>query len=360
MPRKQKFEGEVGVFLKPGSDVWCIRVTSADSKRTVREVGSHKDAVDAYLDHQAAKRLGMPSHIDLMRGPKFNQLVGVAASFYKGQSEAKEKRFLGMADPMLLAFGNRVAATLTTMELETWLLDQADENEWAPPTQNGYKSALVVIFREGVKANLIKKNPAKLILRAKDANRRMRFITEEEERRIRRTILESAKTYRADWEQRLAQIDLAINTGMRKSEQFGLTWDRVHLDQGIVFLENTKNGHSRNVFLNKRSKAALLLMKERHDRKGAAKNALVFPGGSSTRWFDSVLQIAGIHDAVWYTLRHTTASRLVMRGVHIAFVQRIMGHRTLHMTFRYAHLAAGHLLKAVEKLVPMRRPFFGE
>jgi len=48
-----------------------------------------------------------------------------------------------------------------------------------------------------------------------------------------------------------------------------------------------------------------------------------------------------------------------MRGVHIAIVQKIMGHRTLRMTFRYAHLAAGHLLAAVEKIVPEHRPFFG-
>jgi site-specific recombinase XerD len=57
--------------------------------------------------------------------------------------------------------------------------------------------------------------------------------------------------------------------------------------------------------------------------------------------------------------RHTTASRLVMRGVHVSLVQKIMGHRWLRMTFRYAHLAA-HLLEAVRKIVPERRPFFGD
>ncbi len=52
------------------------------------------------------------------------------------------------------------------------------------------------------------------------------------------------------------------------------------------------------------------------------------------KWFEGVLEEAGIHDAVWYTFRHTTASRLVMRGVPIAVVQKIMGHRTLRTTFR--------------------------
>ena len=202
--------------------------------------------------------------------------------------------------------------------------------------------------------------PFGFVVEAKDANRRMRLVSEEEERRIRQIVIERAKRYPSDWEERVAQIDVALNTGMRKSEQFGLTWNRVYLDKRFVFLDTAKNGHSRYVFLNKRAKAAFMFMKERHDQIGGAKNALVYPGGSSTRWFDNVLEEAGIHDAVWYTFRHTTASRLVMRGVHIAVVQKVMGHRTLRMTFRYAHLAAGHLLAAVEKVVPERRPFFGE
>jgi transposase-like protein len=44
-----------------------------------------------------------------------------------------------------------------------------------------------------------------------------------------------------------------------------------------------KNGHSRRVFLNDRATAALMFMKERHNRLGAPKDALVFPGGSSTQ-----------------------------------------------------------------------------
>jgi site-specific recombinase XerD len=199
-----------------------------------------------------------------------------------------------------------------------------------------------------------------LILSARDANRRIRFFSDEEEQRLRRITIERAERFGGNSEERLAQIDVAINTGMRKSEQFGLTWDRVHLDKDELFLEKTKNGHSRDVVLNERAKAALKFMKERQDRPGAAKSALVFPGGSSTKWFDGVLEEAGIRDAVWYTFRHTTASRLVISGVHITLVQLIMGHRTLAMTSRYAHLAAGHLLAEVEKIVPARRPFFGD
>jgi hypothetical protein len=67
-----------------------------------------------------------------MRGPKFSELVDNAAAFYRPQSEKIERIFLGKAALMLPLFGNRIAATLTTMEFENWLLDEADEHEWAP------------------------------------------------------------------------------------------------------------------------------------------------------------------------------------------------------------------------------------
>ena len=52
----------------------------------------------------------------------------------------------------------------------------------------------------------------------------------------------------------------------------------------------------------------------------------------------------------WHCLRHTFASRLVMAGVDIRTVQELMGHKTIGMTVRYAHLAPKHTLAAVERL----------
>jgi site-specific recombinase XerD len=53
---------------------------------------------------------------------------------------------------------------------------------------------------------------------------------------------------------------------------------------------------------------------------------------------------------VFHTLRHTYASRLVMAGVDLYTVQRLMGHKDITMTRRYAHLAPEHLDKAVSVL----------
>jgi site-specific recombinase XerD len=68
-------------------------------------------------------------------------------------------------------------------------------------------------------------------------------------------------------------------------------------------------------------------------------------------WFNGAVDEAGLKDFTWYCLRHTFASRLVMAGVDIRTVAELMGHRTIQMTMRYAHLAPAHNLAAVEKLV---------
>ena len=60
-----------------------------------------------------------------------------------------------------------------------------------------------------------------------------------------------------------------------------------------------------------------------------------------------------------HILRHTFASRLVMAGVDLRTVQELLGHKTILMTMRYAHLSADHRRTAVETLerrFPVKSP----
>jgi hypothetical protein len=67
------------------------------------------------------------------------------------------------------------------------------------------------------------------------------------------------------------------------------------------------------------------------------------------RVFEPALKKAGIQDASWNVLRHTTASRLVMAGVPLPTVKEVLGHRNIQTTMRYAHLAPSHIQAAMEK-----------
>ena len=68
-------------------------------------------------------------------------------------------------------------------------------------------------------------------------------------------------------------------------------------------------------------------------------------------WFKPAVEKAGVKNFTWYCLRHTFASRLAMAGVDLRTIADLMGHASIQMTMRYAHLAPSHKLSAVEKLM---------
>ena len=68
------------------------------------------------------------------------------------------------------------------------------------------------------------------------------------------------------------------------------------------------------------------------------------------RVFQPALRRAGIDNFRWHDLRHMFGSRLVMRGADIRSVQELMGHKTLTMTLRYAHLSTDHRIAVVRLL----------
>ena len=80
------------------------------------------------------------------------------------------------------------------------------------------------------------------------------------------------------------------------------------------------------------------------------------PQHNYRRWFNEALADAKINDYSWHCNRHTFASRLVMAGVDLRTVAELMGHSSIQMTMRYAHLAPQHNRAAVDRLVPFPDP----
>ena len=53
----------------------------------------------------------------------------------------------------------------------------------------------------------------------------------------------------------------------------------------------------------------------------------------------AICRLAGLRQVSWHVLRHTFASHLAMRGAPLKAIQDLLGHATIQMTMRYAHLA---------------------
>ena len=142
----------------------------------------------------------------------------------------------------------------------------------------------------------------------------------------------------------------AIYTGLRMGELWGLRWADVDLERGLLTVKRsydrayTKSKKIRHVRINKQLS---LVLKSWRDRCPKGELELVFPkadGSARARErppadFTKVLAAARCHKIRFHDLRHTAASLMVMSGISLRAVQGMLGHSTITVTERYAHLA---------------------
>lgn len=87
-------------------------------------------------------------------------------------------------------------------------------------------------------------NPARLVRRRREDNARIRFLSKDEEKRLRFAI-------EAKWPEHLVEFDVALNTGMRRKEQYDLTWGCLDLERRLITVAQSKNGEMRHIPMNK-------------------------------------------------------------------------------------------------------------
>ena len=251
----------------------------------------------------------------------------------------------------ILQFKKQFGNSPAEIQIEA-LRDWFAEHEWEPGTANRYKTVLSLIYRLGMEHKKVSSNPARLLKRLKESDGRVRFLNQhvpDEEARLRKVIA-------AKFPEHLPELDIAVNTGMRRSEQYcRISWACVDLERQDLFVPKSKNGRARHIPLNDAALAAFRKLHGRtrgqgpifeHLKKGEKGKSLLGP----RHWFEDAISEGGIKDFTWHDLRHTFASRLVMQGVPLRAVAELLGHRSIQMTMRYAHLAQDDMRTAVRKL----------
>ncbi len=148
-------------------------------------------------------------------------------------------------------------------------------------------------------------------------------------------------------------VVLALSTGMRSGEIMHLEWRDVDLARGWLTLRETKNGDMRGVPLTGK---ALELVKEHARTRRRVDTPLLFPGMNPGKpvnlrqpW-EKALKQAGIEDFRFHDLRHSAASYLAMNGASLNEIAAVLGHKTLAMVQRYAHLSESHKAGVVERM----------
>jgi site-specific recombinase XerD len=353
MPRKPKEKKHRGVFEREkDSGIYWVRFMDVDGKRKARCVGNFSDAVNFYEGEKVRIRKGIHAPIAGHRGVRYGALVDEALKFSEA-SHRDQRVFAQRLEVTREHFGHRVADSMTPAEISEWFTKMVDERDWSPATINRYRAAMSKAFKIGIQNGKVSANPARLVPQRKEPAGKIRFLTDDEEKRLRVAL--KGRPFC------IPQLDVALHTGMRKSEQFSITWDQVDFTQKYVHLSVTKNGSDRYVSLNSEVLRVLKELKETHARLKLPADSTLFVSGQKKpmsdprEWFNAACDEAKIEGVTWHTLRHTFASRLVMAGVDLKTVQELMGHKTIAMTARYAHLSPAHKLSALERLVPVRK-----
>ena len=236
------------------------------------------------------------------------------------------ERFLG---------SNISISEITTQVLDDYIL-MMKENNKANATINRHLATISKAMTYAADNRLISYKPK--INRQKEGQGRIRYLSRDEEKAILNQLTSMGMDDLKD------AFIVSIDVGCRFSELMKLTASDIK-KQG-VYLTDRKAGNHSVIPLTERARAIL------KRRAAFHPEGKLFP--YSGDWIRSpytrVLNILGLDDVVWHTLRHTTCSRLVQGGMPLVHVKEWMGHKAIQTTMRYAHLSTAHLSSGVSIL----------
>jgi len=222
------------------------------------------------------------------------------------------------------------------------------------------------VFNKAVEWGMMEKNPfdkfREPILFKEDENR-VRYLTEDEIKRLFAVLDKKPKEKKRkkslpeDAPNKIVNpfylkniVKAALLTGLRRGDILNLKWSDVDLEKGILFYNEQKKRNKRRIKV--LNSEMIELLKSIHS--GESETIFNGPDGKPLkdikRSFRTALKNAGIKDFHFHDLRHTSASYMVMRGASLKAVQDHLGHTSLMMTQRYAHLSPEFQRSEVERL----------
>lgn len=277
-----------------------------------------------------------------------DEFIDTYARVHNKHSEVISKQ--GILQRYLLpVFGRKKLDVITTRDIEK-LKSKLLNIGLKAKTVNNALATMGKLLRYAEEVEIIEKAPRIRLLKVPKAA--FDFLTFEESREL----LEASK-YNSEWH---AMVFFALRTGVRYGELCELRWKDIDLQRGQLLVSRsftrgqvttTKTGRQRQIPLSEQTVAYLTTHRHLNGELVFSKN----DGGRHIhRRADVALKrccrYAEMRPIGWHVLRHTFASHLAMRGVSLKSIQEMLGHTTIEMTMRYAHLSPEVNRKAVTEL----------
>jgi integrase len=335
-----------GKGLYKRGNVWWLAYADATGRlvRESSETGDYKVATKKLDKARGEVAKGKRVQRAEIRNVSFAEAMKAYLEWAKPQRGYGNKFYMGRPEGDLVTrFGNLPLRRFSVVMLEAYQQELLVEGK-APATVNRRMAMLKHLFRKCNDWGWADDDTLKIARRVKmlrEPAGRLRYLTPEEVRRL----LAECKTSRLR-----AVVTVALNTGMRRGEILGMTWDNVDLRNGYILVGQSKNGSARQVPINGAVREVLSGIVRRldwpyvfSDKKGKALKEV-------RHSFEQACKRAGVYGFRFHDLRHSAASFMAMSGVDLLTIGRVLGHKTVSMSARYAHLSPGHLRDAVDAL----------
>jgi integrase len=337
-----------GVFEKVmGSGVWWVRYTDCDGRYHREKIGSKSAAIKFYQKRKTESLEGIKLPSLRRRKVQFSDLADLAIEYIESEY-SRPTDDVRRVKAVKTWFDGRAADSITPDDIREQLKAASLAKKWSASTANHHHNVISLCYRLGLEKGKVKDSPIhRKVRKQKENNNRIRFLTIDEEKRLREAICS-----KPEWAEHEPELDLALHTGLRRRSMYiDLVWENVDLKARIAIIPETKNDDQVVVPLNDVAMRALAIFRSRGDGSGrVVRNAAGRTLTVNPHWFLPALRKAGIANFHWHDCRHTYASRLRQTGTPLGNIAELLGHRGLAMTKRYAHLSISNLHEAVSRI----------
>jgi len=332
--------------------IWCIDYyypPGRSGKRIRERVGPVKDEARILL----AKRL---EDIRLGRNPELRRIApkpfkDAVKEFLETHALLRRdyRSFKSNTGILLRHFEGKTLQEITPRAVEDFVALRLKSGV-SGATVNRQRACLSKIFNWAIGRDYFGgDNPVRRVPRLPESPGRVRFLSPDEAAELVSRAPKHLKPV----------IVCALHTGGRRREVLMLRWDDVDLDRGVLYFDqtNTKNAKQREVPVSPALDAVLRERRKVRAIGGDARDFLFTRHGKHLKdvhgGFEAARERAGLgHDVTFHTLRHTFASWYMLNGGDLYRLQKYLGHSTIALTQRYAHLSPEHLRAGVRFIGP--------
>ncbi len=333
---------------KNGKSCWHISKLWPNGKRLRRKVPSKREGerLQARIDTAILNGTWLDLSQDLSRNVDQPPTIREFSEVYLNEYCRTHNRSLNFKQEKLRII-NRTLGNIRVSDFkraDAYAFIEVRRKEVKPATINRDIAVLKNMLTYAIDKGLLYHHPLLKFGALPEKPKALKLMTLEEERQLVASVSEISPVVGAF-------VAILGETAIRKSEGLHLQWNNVDLDNMIISLDHTKNGKIRHVPLSRFALETFISLP-----KSSSCPYVFYNHRMRNRWkepretFDKGKREAGLPWVRLHDLRHFRASQWVMNGMDLRTVQELLGHSSLSVTQRYAHLAPAHAMKHVQRI----------